>query len=277
MDSVDRTRRTRARRGADGGDRHATARGDAELLDDRRRDTRRATRVAHRRAVRRSRRQSARSAGDSASKPLSRGASRSCRRAFRAPTRRFARRPTSWSRDSTRCSASSRTHGMLLEDVDISLEPARALRFVVREELAAAGRRTSRALGPHQPLDSIPRVRDSIAMRSVESAADPAMRTLVAGRRVRAADVSRPDSGRVAFCGDRLSRCVYLVSLPIAAEINFYLERATPARDSARARVLPVSARSALQQRLADGARRVAHGRAQRSSARSGMRIGRQA
>ena len=125
-------------------------------------------------------------------------------------------------------------HGVLIEDVGITLEARRALRFVVREgwllavggPIALWGR-----LNHWLPF----RAARLIAMRSIDSAADPAMRTLVAG----AAFVLLTylaQTAVVAAIWSPLVAVAYLVSLPIAADINFYLsDRLTRAVSRARA------------------------------------------
>jgi glycerol-3-phosphate O-acyltransferase/dihydroxyacetone phosphate acyltransferase len=112
-------------------------------------------------------------------------------------------------------------HGVLIEDVGISLGPLRAIRFVVRESwlLAIGGPIALWGRVNHWlPL----RATRLIAMRSVDSAADPAMRTLVAGT----AFVLLTYLAQTAVVSAVWSPIVglaYLVSLPIAADINFYL------------------------------------------------------
>ena len=113
------------------------------------------------------------------------------------------------------------SHGVLIEDVGISLRPLRAIRFAAREgwllaiggPMALWGR-----LNHWLPF----RAAHLIALRSVDSAADPAMRTLVAG----AAFVLLTYLAQTAVVGAIWGPLValgYLVSLPIAADINFYL------------------------------------------------------
>jgi hypothetical protein len=112
-------------------------------------------------------------------------------------------------------------HGVLVEDVGITLEPRRAFRFVVRESwLLAVGGPIALwgRLNHWLPL----RAASLVAMRSIDSAADPAMRALVAGTAfvlltylAQTVVVSAIWSPLVGLC--------YLVSLPLAADINFYL------------------------------------------------------
>ena len=125
-------------------------------------------------------------------------------------------------------------HGILLEDVGISLDGASGARFVLREGWllmlgapAAAWGRINHWL----PF----RAARAVAMRSVESAADPAMRTLVAGTAfvVLAYAVQ---TLIVGFITGPVVALAYLASLPIAAEINFALsDRLRRAAQRARA------------------------------------------
>jgi hypothetical protein len=110
--------------------------------------------------------------------------------------------------------------GIRLEDVGISMRRRDAARFLAREgwiivlagPLALWGR-----LNHWIPFHAA----RMIAMRSVESAADPAMRTIVAGAAlVTVTYVAQ--SALVAALAGPLVAAVYLVSLPIAAEVNLY-------------------------------------------------------
>jgi 1-acyl-sn-glycerol-3-phosphate acyltransferase len=112
-------------------------------------------------------------------------------------------------------------HGVLIEDVGISLRGSRAVRFVAREAsllvvggpIALWGR-----LNHWLPF----RAARAIASRSIESAADPAMNTLIAGTAL-VAVTYLAQTALVAMLVGPLPAAAYLVSLPIAAEINFYL------------------------------------------------------
>src|SRR5205807_5675644 len=112
-------------------------------------------------------------------------------------------------------------HGVLIEDVGITLEYRLALRFVLREgwllavggPIALWGR-----LNHWLPL----RAARLIAMRSVDSAADPAMRTLIAGTAF-VLLTYLAQTAVVAVLWGPIVALGYLVSLPIAADINFYL------------------------------------------------------
>ena len=168
-----------AGRGSDRGDRRAPARRDAELCHDRRRGASRAALVDDRRALRR-RAADRRVDRGLASRRRSRAGSTSCRRASPSPTRARAPRPISSFVASMRCSASqpstascSRTSASR----SIAATPsASSLRegwlLVIGGPFALWGR-----INHWLPF----RAARAVAMRSVDSAADPAMRTLVAG------------------------------------------------------------------------------------------------
>jgi 1-acyl-sn-glycerol-3-phosphate acyltransferase len=112
-------------------------------------------------------------------------------------------------------------HGVLIEDVGITLEYRRALRFALREGwLLAVGGPVALwgRLNHWLPF----RAARLIAMRSVDSAADPAMRTLVAGTAF-VLLTYLAQTAVVAAIWSPVVALTYLVSLPIAADINFYL------------------------------------------------------
>lgn len=112
-------------------------------------------------------------------------------------------------------------HGLLIEDVRISVERRDAIRFVVREGwLLLVG-------GPFAIWGRINhwlpfRTARGIAMRSIDSAADPAMRTVVAGTAL-VLLTYLAQGAMVAAVWGPLTALVYLVSLPLAADVNFYL------------------------------------------------------
>jgi 1-acyl-sn-glycerol-3-phosphate acyltransferase len=130
--------------------------------------------------------------------------------------------------------AQTRERGISLDDARIDLRRRSGLRFVVREAwlvlvggpIALWGR-----INHWIPL----RAARVIAMRNVESAADPAMRTIVAGAAfvliaylAQTAIVGWLWGGRVAL--------LYLISLPVAADLNFLLtDRLRRATQRARA------------------------------------------
>ena len=63
------------------------------------------------------------------------------------------------------------------------------------------------------------------------------MRTLVAGAVSHSPDISRADGAVVAAIWSPLIAVAYLVSLPIAADINFLSERSSQSRGNPRARM----------------------------------------
>ena len=141
-------------------------------------------------------------------------------------------------------------HGVLLEDIRISMRPAHGLRFVLREgwllvigwPIAVWGR-----INHWIPF----RAARFLAKRSVESASDPAMRTVVAGASlVLVAYLAQ--SLVVGAIWGRLVALLYLVSLPVAADINFYLsDRFDRAVRRAKA-FIRFKRDPALRQRLVD-------------------------
>jgi 1-acyl-sn-glycerol-3-phosphate acyltransferase len=125
-------------------------------------------------------------------------------------------------------------HAVSLEDAAVSLRSSDAARFVTREgwmllfagPIAAWGR-----INHWLPF----RAARAVAMRSVDSAADPAMRTLVAGVAFVLVSYS-VQTIAVGLLLGWLPAGAYLVSLPMAAEINFRLsERLHRAAGRARA------------------------------------------
>jgi 1-acyl-sn-glycerol-3-phosphate acyltransferase len=112
-------------------------------------------------------------------------------------------------------------YGIMVEDIGLELDFRRAFRFVAREgwlliiggPFALWGR-----LNHWLPF----RLARAFAMRSVESAADPAMRTLVAGT-VFVLLTYVAQTVVVSAVWGVLAGVGYLVSLPLAAEINFRL------------------------------------------------------
>jgi glycerol-3-phosphate O-acyltransferase / dihydroxyacetone phosphate acyltransferase len=116
---------------------------------------------------------------------------------------------------------SAAEQGVLLEDVRISLEPRRAARFALREGwlLLVAGPFALWGRLNHWLPFRAARV---IAMRSVESAVDPAMRTLVAGASL-VLIAYLLQSLAVGLIWGAVPAFLYLVSLPVTADINLYL------------------------------------------------------
>jgi hypothetical protein len=139
-------------------------------------------------------------------------------------------------------------HGILIEDVGISLSARHAVGFTMREgwllviggPFALWGR-----LNHWFPF----RAARIVAMRSVNSAADPAMRTILAGTAfVGLAYLAQ--SALVAMIWGPAVGLGYAVSLPIAADVNFYLsDRVRRAVRRARA-YLRFSRDPALRDRL---------------------------
>lgn len=112
-------------------------------------------------------------------------------------------------------------HGVLIEDVGISLEPKRALRFILREGwlLIVGGPIAIWGRVNHWLPFRAARV---IAMRSIDGASDPAMRTLIAGTAFVALTYLAQGAVVAALWGAKVA-LAYLISLPLAADINFYL------------------------------------------------------
>lgn len=139
--------------------------------------------------------------------------------------------------------------GILLEDVGIALSARRGLRFVLREgwllliggPIALWGR-----VNHWLPFGAA----RAIAMRSVESAGDPAMRTVLAGAALVLLAYLAQTAAVAAIWGPIVA-LGYVVSLPIAADINFYLSERMH-RASCRARAyLTFRRKPELQERLA--------------------------
>ena len=124
-------------------------------------------------------------------------------------------------------------HGVALDDVAISTSFGDGARFLAREGWIIA-------LGGPVALWGylnhwIPfHAARAIAVRSIDSAADPAMRTIVAGAALVLAFYAAQGAVVAAFAG-KLAALLYLVSLPVAADVNFAL-RERLARGIRRAR-----------------------------------------
>jgi 1-acyl-sn-glycerol-3-phosphate acyltransferase len=112
-------------------------------------------------------------------------------------------------------------HEVMVEDVGLDIRFRGALRFVVREGwlLLLGGPIALWGRVNHWLPFRLARV---VAMQSVESAADPAMRTLVAGSAF-VVTTYLAQTALVSAIWGLLVGLGYLVSLPIAAEINFRL------------------------------------------------------
>ncbi len=134
--------------------------------------------------------------------------------AIRARTDELLRRLDELQRDALQ-------HDVSIEDMEISLATESAAGFVVREGwwLIVGGPFAIWGRVNHWLPFRAARI---VAQRSVESAADPAMRTLVAGTAFVLITYLVQTAAVWAVWGS-IAATLYLVSLPIAADINFYL------------------------------------------------------
>lgn len=128
----------------------------------------------------------------------------------------------------------AKERGILVEDIPISIRTMPGVRFALREgwlalvagPLALWGR-----LNHWLPI----RAARAVAMRSIDSAADPAMRTLVAGT-VFVLLTYLAQTAIVYAVWRGWFALAYLVSLPVAGDLNFLLsDRLRRARRRARA------------------------------------------
>jgi glycerol-3-phosphate O-acyltransferase/dihydroxyacetone phosphate acyltransferase len=139
------------------------------------------------------------------------------------------------------------SYGVALEDIEISRAVAPGARFTIREGLRAL------VMGPVALWGTLNHwlpfnAARAIGMLSVQSAADPAMRTIVAGAALVLA-FYLAQGALVAHLAGLLVAAAYLVSLPVAADVSFWL-RARLARARRRARAyLLFRRRPALQER----------------------------
>ena len=148
-----------------------------------------------------------------------------------------------------------RRHGVALEDVSVSSEGRYALPFVLREAwiIALGGPIALWGMINHWIPFNAARM---IARRSVESASDPAMRTIVAGAALVLAFYTAQGIAVAAFAG-WVPALVYIVSLPLAADVNFLLrDRLRRALQRARTYLL-FRRRPKLQARLQADLQRV--------------------
>jgi glycerol-3-phosphate O-acyltransferase/dihydroxyacetone phosphate acyltransferase len=149
--------------------------------------------------------------------------------------------------------ATLRADGQRIQDVAISSGIAPALRFAVREALFVS------VAGPvalwGQINHWVPfRAARAIAMRSVGSAADPAMRTIVAGAALLLI-VYAVQGALVGYLLGPVAAVLYLVSLPLAAQISLRLtERLRRALRRARS-YLRFRRKPALQRQLLERVR----------------------
>jgi 1-acyl-sn-glycerol-3-phosphate acyltransferase len=114
-----------------------------------------------------------------------------------------------------------RRHRVALEDVSISTESRYAAPFLLREAwiIVLGGPIALWGMINHWIPFNAARM---IARRSIESAADPAMRTIVAGAVLVLAFYTAQGAAVAAFAG-WVAALVYIVSLPLAADANFLL------------------------------------------------------
>jgi glycerol-3-phosphate O-acyltransferase/dihydroxyacetone phosphate acyltransferase len=114
-----------------------------------------------------------------------------------------------------------RRHGVALEDVSVSSEGRHALPFVLREAwiILLGGPIALWGMINHWIPFNAARL---IARRSVESAADPAMRTIVAGAGLVVGFYAVQGVAVAAFAG-WAPALIYVASLPLAADVNFLL------------------------------------------------------
>ena len=112
-------------------------------------------------------------------------------------------------------------HGVSMDDVRISSEGRAALPFLVREGLMIAIAGPAAAWGEVNHWIPFHAAR-AIAMHRVESASDPAMRTIVAGTSLVIAFYAA-QGALVAWLAGWIPALLYVVSLPLAADVNFLL------------------------------------------------------
>ena len=146
-------------------------------------------------------------------------------------------------------------HGVALDDVAISTEFADGARFLAREGwiIGVAG---PVALWGHVNHWIPFHAARALAVRSIESAADPAMRTIVAGAAL-VLTFYAAQGALVAAVAGKAAALLYLLSLPLAADANFAL-RERLARGIRRARAyLLFRRRPRLQARLQEELKRL--------------------
>jgi hypothetical protein len=127
--------------------------------------------------------------------------------------------------------------GIRMEDLEIPVTLTLGARFLVREGwvFALAGPVALwGSLNHWLPFHSA----RALASRSVASASDPAMRTIVAGAAFVLAFYAA-QAALVASLAGRLAAAIYLASLPLTADVNFkFRERLGRVSDRARAYVM---------------------------------------
>ena len=146
-------------------------------------------------------------------------------------------------------------HGVALDDVAIPTGFSNGARFLVREGWIIALAGPVAVWGQINHWIPFYGAR-AIALRSIDSAADPAMRTIVAGAAL-VLTFYAAQGALVASVAGTLAAIVYLLSLPLAADVNFAL-RERLARGIRRARAyLLFRRRPRLQARLQEELRHV--------------------
>ena len=112
-------------------------------------------------------------------------------------------------------------HSVSIDDLSVSLERRHALPFVAREGWIFAVAGPVALWGELNHWIPFHAAR-AIAMRSAESAADPAMRTIVAGSALVLAFYAAQGALVAAVVG-WIPASLYVISLPLAADVNFLL------------------------------------------------------
>jgi glycerol-3-phosphate O-acyltransferase/dihydroxyacetone phosphate acyltransferase len=123
--------------------------------------------------------------------------------------------------------------GVMVEDIEISLDATPGVWFTIRETAVALVAGPFALWGWLNHLIPFNAAR-SLAMRTVETDADPAMNTILNGI-VLALFFYAIQGGIVTWAWGAWPGLAYLVSLPIAADVNFYM-RARLSRVVRRAR-----------------------------------------
>jgi glycerol-3-phosphate O-acyltransferase/dihydroxyacetone phosphate acyltransferase len=138
-------------------------------------------------------------------------------------------------------------NGLAIEDLEIALDVPAGTRLVIREMpvVLVAGPFALWGWANHVLPFNLSRL---IATRSIESAADPAMRTIVNGIALVLLFYGAQGAVVWAVFGP-LAAAIYWISLPVAADVNFYL-RARLARVVRRARAYFLFRRSPELQEL---------------------------
>lgn len=140
------------------------------------------------------------------------------------------------------------TRRLAIEDVEIDLDVPAGTVFVLREAAAVLVAGPIAVWGWLNHLLPFT-LAGAIAVRRIESAADPAMRTIVGGIVLVLAFYAAQGAAVLAWLGPAVA-AAYVISLPIAAELNFYM-RARLTRVVRRARAyLRLRSEPALRARL---------------------------